>query len=98
MTDLQGDPEPPIGELIGKMLPVDFVLVEGLREPAYDCIEVRRGVVHATAYPHPRLIAIAIDAPDATSEAPILDLNSPSLICDFFLKSSGFASGKPDLR
>ncbi|MCZ7593661.1 MAG: molybdopterin-guanine dinucleotide biosynthesis protein B [Hyphomicrobium sp.] len=88
MRELHGMPEPSIGEVIGTMTSVDIVLVEGLREAAYECIEVRRSG-DGDQYHHPRKVAIATDRPVAAPDIPRLDLNAPSAICEFLLRHWG---------
>ncbi|WP_424810670.1 molybdopterin-guanine dinucleotide biosynthesis protein B [Roseococcus sp. YIM B11640] len=42
MTEHRGAPEPPLAELLGKLNPVDLVLVEGFKREALPKIEIHR--------------------------------------------------------
>ncbi len=42
MHELRGAPEPPLAELLGKLAPVDLVLVEGFKRDAHPKLEVHR--------------------------------------------------------
>jgi molybdopterin-guanine dinucleotide biosynthesis protein MobB len=84
MHELRGSPEPLVGEVIAVMTAVDILLVEGLREEEYECIEIRR--TDCADHRHPRKIAIATDDVALFSQLPVLDLNAPNAICDFLLR------------
>ena len=42
MHELRGAPEPPLCELLGKLAPVDLVLIEGFKRDAHPKLEVHR--------------------------------------------------------
>lgn len=71
MHELRDEPEPELGELLGAMAPVDFILVEGFKRNAHPKIEVHR---HANGKPwlYPDDPSIGAIACDATSENPPL--------------------------
>lgn len=65
MHELRGAPEPPLGELLARMAPVDLVLIEGFKRDAHDKIEVHRvGNGKPFLFPDdPCIVALASDAP-----------------------------------
>lgn len=86
MADLPDEvDEPPLDELLGKLTPVDLVLVEGWKHGAHAKLEVHRPSVGKPllAPDDPRVIAVATDAvlPDLT--VPSLDLNDIDAIAKF---------------
>src|SRR5437868_12062197 len=65
MRELRGAPEPALAELLGRLAPVDLVLVEGFKRDAHPKLEVHR-VATDKAFIHPEdpyIRAIATDAP-----------------------------------
>jgi molybdopterin-guanine dinucleotide biosynthesis protein B len=64
MHELRGNPEPRLIDLLGKMSPVDLVVVEGFKSEPYRKIEVHRGAAgKALLFPSdPAIVAIATDA------------------------------------
>ena len=94
MRELRGAPEARLEELLGRLSPVDLVLVEGFKAERHDKLEVwRRSVgkpLLATADPH--VLAVASDGPVPESPAPVLDLNQPAAIADVLLRRLGFRS------
>lgn len=86
MHELRGADEPTLDELLARLGPCDWVVVEGFKSHAYRKIEV-----HRRACPHPPLyqddasiIAVAADyAPDFAG--PGFDLDDVSGVADFLL-------------
>lgn len=65
MRELRGAPEPPLAELVGRLAPVDLVIVEGFKRDAHPKLEIHR-VATDKAFIHPgdpHVRAIATDAP-----------------------------------
>lgn len=64
MHELRGDDEPPLGELLQKMSPVDLVIVEGFKAAPHRKIEVHRAANgKALLFPSdPGIVGIATDA------------------------------------
>lgn len=65
MTELRGAPEPPLAELLGRLDPVDLVVVEGFKRDPIPKIEVFRAA-NGKPWLHPqdpRIRAAAADAP-----------------------------------
>lgn len=83
LHELRGAAEPKLGELLCTLQPVDVVLVEGLQEEEFDCIEVRRSDVPAEPFDRPRMIAIASNILDTAASVPVLDLNMPCDVAEF---------------
>lgn len=49
---------PPVADLIAAMSPVDVLLIEGMQETEFDCIEIQREGRDGVEFDHPRRIAI----------------------------------------
>ncbi len=77
---------PLVADLMAAMAPVDVLLIEGLQENAFDCIEIQREGREGLEHEHPRRIAIVSDKRDVTAKVPNLDINAPGKICDFLLR------------
>jgi molybdopterin-guanine dinucleotide biosynthesis protein B len=67
MHELRGAPEPSLAGLLGKLVPVDLVLVEGFKRDAHAKIEVYRTANgKPLLYPDdPHIRALVSDLPDA---------------------------------
>ncbi len=81
------DQEPPLPDLLGKMDPVDLVLVEGYKTHPFPKLEVYRpALAKAPIWPdHPDVVAVASDVPDHDAGRPWLDLNDPPAIAHWLL-------------
>ena len=91
MHELRGAGEPPLDELLGRMSPVDLVLVEGFKHHDHPKIEVYR---HALGKPllhpdDPFVVAIASDEPRAEFSLPWLPLSDAAAIASFILGPGG---------
>ncbi|PTX57465.1 molybdopterin guanine dinucleotide biosynthesis accessory protein MobB [Litoreibacter ponti] len=90
MSELRGADEPSLETLLGKLDPVDLVLIEGYKRESHDKIEAHRA---ATGQPliapgDPTIVAVASDsAPDAG--VPVLHLDDTGAIADFILERVG---------
>jgi molybdopterin-guanine dinucleotide biosynthesis adapter protein len=87
MHELRGAGEPPLDELLGRMSPVDLVLVEGFKHHDHPKIEVYR---HTLGKPllHPDdsfVVGIASDEPRAEFSLPWLPLSDAAAIASFIL-------------
>lgn len=84
MRELRGEPEPPLADLIGRLAPVDLVIVEGFKRAPVPKLEVfRRETGKDLLHPiDPTIMAIATDAP---GPFPIerLDLDDVQAIADW---------------
>jgi molybdopterin-guanine dinucleotide biosynthesis protein B len=75
-------------DLVGKMSPVDLVLVEGYKRDAFPKLEIHRA---ANGKPllqpdDPHVVAIATDTPLPAAKVPVIDLNDIEAIADMLLK------------
>lgn len=85
MHELRGAPEPALGELLGRMKPVDLVLIEGFKRNPHAKIEVHRDANSKPwLYPEDASIgAIASDVPPpAGSTLPWVGLDDYEAIAD----------------
>jgi molybdopterin-guanine dinucleotide biosynthesis protein B len=91
MHELRGADEPTMSELIGRMSPVDLLLVEGFKRDSHDKLEVfrRANGKPLIAPDDPRVVAIASDASVPESRLPVLDLNDVPAIAAFVLRHTG---------
>ncbi len=86
MSELRGDAEPTLAELLARLDPVDLVLVEGFKGGDHPRLEV-----HRSATDHPLIAAqdsaVLAIATDATMDAqvPIFALDDIAAIADFAL-------------
>jgi molybdopterin-guanine dinucleotide biosynthesis adapter protein len=74
--ELGDEPEPPLGDVLAKLSPVDLVIVEGFKRHPHPKLEVYRAVVGKPLL-HPDddcIVAIATDAPLPEAQVPILML------------------------
>jgi molybdopterin-guanine dinucleotide biosynthesis adapter protein len=77
MHELDGDPEPPLMEILTKLSPVDLVIVEGFKRHAHPKLEIFRAAVGKPLL-HPDddcIIAVATDAPLPQAQVPVLMLS-----------------------
>jgi molybdopterin-guanine dinucleotide biosynthesis protein MobB len=97
MTELRGDPEPTLVELLGRLSPVDLVLVEGFKRDRHPKIEARRAETAQSliAASDPTVEAIATDVflehPNVEPGLPLFHLDDISDIADFILGRVGLA-------
>ncbi len=93
MHELRGADEPKVEELIGKMSPVDLLLIEGFKKSAHPKLEVHRPAVgKPLLYPDdPRVVAIACDQALDDTTLPRLDLNDIGGIAGFIIAHCGLA-------
>jgi molybdopterin-guanine dinucleotide biosynthesis adapter protein len=86
MSELRGADEPALDVLLGKLDPVDLVLIEGYKRDSHPKIETYRSATNGRllAPNDPTILAIAADcAVDA--EQPKFDLDHTAAIADFIL-------------
>lgn len=82
--------EPPLGELLARLSPVDLVFVEGFKAWPHPKIEVYRAglgkpLLHASS---PNVRAIASDGPLPQAPVPVVDLNDVEAIADTALREA----------
>ena len=84
MSELRGDPEPALDELIAKMTLVDLVLIEGWKTSPHPKLEVWRAETgHPLIAPGDEtILAVATDT-SLDLNIPVLDLNDTQALADF---------------
>ncbi|OIP83859.1 MAG: molybdopterin-guanine dinucleotide biosynthesis protein B [Rhodobacterales bacterium CG2_30_65_12] len=93
LHELGEAPEPPLGELLAKLTPVDLVLVEGYKRDAHAKIEVFRAPTgRALIQPDdPTVRAVASDVPLDGLPVPRFELDDTAAIADFILAETGLS-------
>jgi molybdopterin-guanine dinucleotide biosynthesis protein B len=88
LHELREEPEWDLAVLVGKMSPVDLVLVEGFKRDAFPKLEIHR-VANGKPLIHPEdphIIAVACDSALPAAQVPVVDLNDIERIADLLLK------------
>jgi len=88
MHELRAEREPVLKDLLGKLSPVDLVLIEGYKRDDHAKIEAHRA---ATGQPliapgDPTVQALASDTVHPEFDRPVIDLNATAQIADFILE------------
>lgn len=93
----RGAPEATLEELLGRLSPVDLVLVEGFKRCALPKLEVHRPAVGKPLLcrEDDRIVAIATDVPMADLPIPSLDLEDIPGIADLVLSAAVPWTGEP---
>ncbi len=88
MHELRGAEEPTLDELLARLGPCDWVVIEGFKTHSHSKIEVhRRESSRSPLYPEDaNIIAVAADYA-ADFSGPVFDVNDVSGIADFILSS-----------
>ena len=90
LHELREQPEWDLAALVGKMSPVDLVLVEGFKRDAFPKLEIHRAA-NGKPLIHPEdsyIVAIASDVALPAVKVPVIDLNDIEAIADFLLKKA----------
>jgi molybdopterin-guanine dinucleotide biosynthesis protein B len=87
LHELRDEPEWDLPALVGKMSPVDLVLVEGFKRDAFPKIEIHRAangkpLIHPA---DPHIVAIAADTVLPQAAVPVIDLDDIDAIADLVL-------------
>jgi molybdopterin-guanine dinucleotide biosynthesis protein MobB len=87
MHEIGDAAEPPLEDLVRRMAPVDFVLIEGFHTHGHPMIEVYRpSEGHALLWSEgSNIVAVASDEPLPAVTVPVLDLNDAQTIATFAL-------------
>ena len=88
LHELRGQPEWDLAALMGKMSPVDLVLVEGFKRDAFPKLEIHR-IANGKPLIHPEdphIVAVASDSAVPAALVPVIDLNDIETIADLLLK------------
>lgn len=90
MQELRGADEPPLSELLARLLPVDLVLVEGYKREPHPKIEAHRKAAQQPliAPGDPSIRALASDSP-LEIDRPVFDLDDTAAIADFIAADLG---------
>jgi len=88
LHELRGEPEWDLPDLVGKMSPVDLVLVEGYKRDAFPKLEIHRAangkpLIHPD---DPYIVAIASDIALPAAKVPVVGLDDVEAIADLLLK------------
>ena len=88
LHELRDEAEWDLGALVGKMSPVDLVLVEGFKRDAFPKLEIHRAVNgKPLLHPEdPHIVAVACDSALPAAKVPVVDLNDIEAIADLLLK------------
>ena len=88
LHELREQPEWDLAALVGKMAPVDLVLVEGFKRDAFPKLEIHR-IANGKPLIHPEdphIVAVASDSALPAAQVPVVDLNDIEAIADLLLK------------
>jgi molybdopterin-guanine dinucleotide biosynthesis protein B len=87
MHEHRGAPEPTLDELIGRLSPVDLVLVEGFKRHPHMKLEVHRPSLGKPllATDDPWVVGVASDARLPALHIPLFDLDDVPAIADFII-------------
>ncbi len=90
MHELRDAQEPTLEVLLGKLAPVDLVLIEGYKRDAHPKVEAHRAVTGnpLIAPDDPTIRAVASDIP-LTLDRPTFDLDDTKAIAEFILSEVG---------
>lgn len=92
MTELRGTSEPPLADLLGRLDPVDLVLVEGYKaapHPKVECHRAAAGHRGLLAQGNATIRAVASDSAHPGLALPLFDLGDTAAIADFILAEVG---------
>ncbi|MDP2493273.1 molybdopterin-guanine dinucleotide biosynthesis protein B [Shimia thalassica] len=90
MTELRGEQEPSLSDLLAQLAPVDLVLIEGYKREPHPKIEAWRSDADnpLIAPDDPTIRAVATDTP-LDLDRPQFDLDDTVAIADFITKETG---------
>jgi molybdopterin-guanine dinucleotide biosynthesis protein B len=85
--ELRGEAEPQLDTLLGKLSPVDLVIIEGYKREAHPKLEVHRAAVgKPLIHPDdPQIVAIAADTALPSARVPVVSLDDVEGIADILL-------------
>lgn len=94
MAELRDVAEPPLSELLGKLSPVDLVLIEGYKRDAHPKVEAYRSETGAPLIGATDDTVRAIASNDTLDvKQPLLPLDDAAAIADFILADLGMTDG-----
>ena len=85
--ELRDEPEPDMEILVGRMAPVDLILVEGFKKHPFPKLEVYRPATGRTllATDDPTVVAVASDSPLPNCNLPVLPLSDAAAVAGFII-------------
>ena len=88
LHELREEAEWDLPGLLGKLAPVDLVLIEGFKRDPFPKLEIHRAangkpLIHPD---DPHIVAVAADTPLPQAKVPVIDLNDIDRICDVLQK------------
>jgi molybdopterin-guanine dinucleotide biosynthesis protein B len=92
--ELRGAPEPTLAELLGKLAPVDLVIVEGYKREPHPKLELHRVSVRKPLLQpdDPHIVAIASDQP-VSAGVPVVPLDDVEAVVEILLRHAAPAGG-----
>jgi molybdopterin-guanine dinucleotide biosynthesis protein B len=90
LHELRDEPEWDLPDLLGKLAPVDLVLVEGFKRDAFPKLEIHR-IANGKPLLHPEdphIVAVASDSAVPEAKVPVIDLNNIDAIADLLLRNA----------
>jgi molybdopterin-guanine dinucleotide biosynthesis protein B len=100
LHELREEAEWDLPNLVGKMSPVDLVLVEGYKRDAFPKLEIHRAA-NGKPMIHPEdkyIVAIASDIALPATKVPVVDLDDIEAIADLLLKFAVPLGDAPAMR
>ncbi|MEX2475312.1 molybdopterin-guanine dinucleotide biosynthesis protein B [Marinobacter sp.] len=95
MHELRSEEEPALDELLARLGPCDWVVVEGFKAHSHPKIEVhRQACERAPLFPNDASIVAVVADYDADFPGPVFTLNDVSGIADFVLSPEEFLVGE----
>ncbi|HZT28160.1 MAG TPA: molybdopterin-guanine dinucleotide biosynthesis protein B [Pseudolabrys sp.] len=100
LHELREEPEWDLPDLVGKMSPVDLVLVEGYKRDAFPKLEIHRAangkpLIHPD---DPHIVAVASDVALPAAGVPVVDLDDIGAIADLLVKYAVPVAEAPVMR
>jgi molybdopterin-guanine dinucleotide biosynthesis adapter protein len=91
MHELCGAEPPSLDEILLKLSPCDFVMVEGYKRDSHDKIEVRNlALSHPVlAGDDPTIVAVAANGVVAYSPVPVFNRDDVAALAEFIIKHAG---------
>lgn len=90
MHELRDEAEPSLEALLGKLAPVDLVLVEGYKRDAHPKVEAHRSVTgNPLIAPEDKTVRAVASDTALELDRPVFDLNDTKAIADFILEQVG---------
>jgi len=88
--ELRAEPEPALAALLGKLAPVDLVLIEGYKGAPHPKLEMHRAAVGMPllAPTDPAIVAVASDVALPEASVPVVDLDDVDAIVEVLVGHS----------